>query len=217
VAESYGDEAAKALPKGVTARDGLHPDLVAEVFGYSNGKELIDAISHAPAKDALIKQQTDARMQLEHGERLSDLQVRDAAEEAVRNEKREVVLRKELEFLASDQATLKGLVRAVTRNGPADRSDPRRSQSDHRLPRTSATSGRSSSSAQLRRLATEAREALLEGRRRRGVQRQAEGAADERSLPRGGRREAVDRRCARRLPKVFRKDEQLSKTRDWIS
>jgi hypothetical protein len=45
VAESYGDEAAKGLPKGVTARDGLHPDLVAEVFGYSNGKELIDAIS----------------------------------------------------------------------------------------------------------------------------------------------------------------------------
>jgi hypothetical protein len=116
VKETYGEEAAKALPRGVTAPDGLHPDLVAEVFGYADGRELIDAISKAPKREMLIKQTTDARMQLEHGERLTELQVREAASESVQNDKRAELLRKQAEYLASDHfAQFKGMVKRITR------------------------------------------------------------------------------------------------------
>jgi hypothetical protein len=123
------------------------------------------------------------------------------------------VLRKELEFLASDKLpTLAGLVREGHANGPADRSDPRRGQSDHRSPRTSATSGRSCSSAQLRRLATEAREALLPATSKAFNAKRKELLTNE-VMRRDRRQQSIDD-ALDEFKKVFRKDEQLSKTRD---
>jgi hypothetical protein len=153
-------------------------------------------------------------MQLEHGERLSDLQVRDAAEEAVRNEKREVVLRKELEFLASDKLpTLKGLVRAVSRMVPpteaireeANRIIGAKNVRDVRpivFERAAA------------RLATEAREALLKGdvdaafnaKRKELLTNEVFRAATD-------AKQSIDD-ALDEFRKVFGKDEKLSKTRD---
>ncbi|MDB4871976.1 MAG: hypothetical protein JWL97_2980 [Gemmatimonadales bacterium] len=214
VVEAYGEEAAKALPRGVTAPDGLHPDLVADVFGYKSGRELIDAISKAPKRDAFIKSTTDARMQLEHGERLTELAVRDLASEAVRNEKREVVLRKELEVLASDHlATLKGLVRKVTKLVPpteAIREEARRiigakPVRDVRPTVYEAAAGR---------LARESRDALLAGDIEKAFDLKRKELLTNEVFRSATKAKEEIESALDNFKKVFRRDDQLAKTRD---
>jgi hypothetical protein len=97
----------------------VNPDIAAEMLGFPHGRALVEALANLPPRDRAIEQLTDARMQAEHGERMKPEEIRTQAAAAVRNEKRVQVLRKELEILASDHlATLKGLVRAVTKKVP---------------------------------------------------------------------------------------------------
>lgn len=93
--ERYGQPIVSRL-RGMTAKDGVNPDLVAEQFGFGSGEEMVQALIGARDRRDLISAETDARMRAEYGDLLNDGSLADRALEAVHNEERAQVLREEL-------------------------------------------------------------------------------------------------------------------------
>jgi len=82
---------------GEVGTDGLHPDIVAGMFGYPSGQALIEDLVNGEIASEKIKGLTDQRMLERHGD-LSDPQSVDkAANEAVANEAR-------VKFVAAEEA-----------------------------------------------------------------------------------------------------------------
>lgn len=119
VKADFPDYDPKTLPRGIFGADGVHPDQAAELFGFKSGSELLFNLQTAPDRKQLIEQMTDEKMKEMHGNLMDVSNLADMAQKAVHNEDRSKVLRKELEYLASDNlAAFKGLVRRVTRPIP---------------------------------------------------------------------------------------------------
>jgi hypothetical protein len=68
--------------------EGLHPDLVADMFGFGSGRELVRALTSAEHPKLVIEGMTDQRMLERHGELSSPDAIERAADEAVHNEAR---------------------------------------------------------------------------------------------------------------------------------
>lgn len=86
-------------------KEGLHPDIVAEMFGYRSGQELIAALATAESPTDLIDQMTDQRTLEEHGDISSPQELERAADEAVHNELRARVIASELKALQKASTT----------------------------------------------------------------------------------------------------------------
>ena len=82
--------------KGMTAKNGLHPDLVADMFGFESGDALVRNILSAEPIASVIEGMTDQRMLERHGDLATPEAVADAANEAVHNEARARSLATEL-------------------------------------------------------------------------------------------------------------------------
>ena len=67
IESEYGREWVDRLPRNILQRGGLHPDSVAELFGYQSGWELVQAIVSAPDRDAAIEDGARARLIEEFG------------------------------------------------------------------------------------------------------------------------------------------------------
>jgi hypothetical protein len=118
--DMYGtDTAAKALPNGiVAAKDGTHPDALADMFGYSSGDEMVRALmsleaSKRQAEEAtgksfdgnkyvnhLIESETTDRMLERHGDALNDGTIEAEALAAVHNKAQADVMAVETRAIA---------------------------------------------------------------------------------------------------------------------
>jgi hypothetical protein len=119
--QAYGKDFIKRLPKPyVYAKDGgLHMNVAAELLGYPSGDALVMDLVNAEPKDALINRLTDQEMKDQHGDLLTDGTIAVEAMKAVHNDKRAELLRKELQWLASNKlSTVKGLIRKLGRRVP---------------------------------------------------------------------------------------------------
>ncbi len=100
LAEMYPDSALSRPDltklKGMTSKDGLHPDLVAEMFGFATGDLLVREIADAEPMASVIEGMTDQRMLERHGDLATPEAVEQAATEAVHNEARARSLATEL-------------------------------------------------------------------------------------------------------------------------
>jgi len=86
--------------RGMTGDKGLHPDVVAEMFGFGSGRELIGALlSRTPRKDA-VRGLTDSLMLERHGEVASPEAMARSAEAAIHNDLRARVIATEWRTLA---------------------------------------------------------------------------------------------------------------------
>lgn len=85
--ELYGKEIKKALPRRYWAKEGLHPDVVAEAFGFPDGDALVRALEAAGNRADVIEAETDALMEKRHGTLQTSAQLEDAAVEALANAK----------------------------------------------------------------------------------------------------------------------------------
>lgn len=218
ITATYGKEFADKLPKGITAlkeNGGANADVVAEMYGFANGRELVDELSKAGPKKTLIDFLTDQRMQQEHGERPDALDIKESALEAVRaGAKREQLLRKELEHLASDNLpALKGMVRKISRAIPP--TDEVRARAAEIIGAKKIQDVRPDLFEKAAaRAATEAREALLRG--------DFDGAFDAKRkelLANEVFRSATDAKAdvdqaIDEFKKVFRNDTKLADSRD---
>jgi len=69
----------------MTAKNGLHPDLAAELLGFGSGDELVRKLADAPPPFDVIEAQVAQRMLEEHGELSSPDALARAADAAVHN------------------------------------------------------------------------------------------------------------------------------------
>jgi hypothetical protein len=119
--EKYGKEFLKRLPRPYvySAKDGLHPDIVAEFLGFESGDDLVTQIANAKKKDVLIDELADARMRELHPSLMDGPKFSEEALKAIHNEKRSELLRLEIEILNEiDPTTTKNITRLATRRPP---------------------------------------------------------------------------------------------------
>lgn len=114
-------DAMSALPRGITSKDGLSVHVVGQLFGYSFPEQFLDILSRTPKRNNLIKQIAIDRMVDQYGQLYGDKQeMHDQAMQAIHNEKREQLLRMELDYLASQHTpVLKDLIKTVSARIPS--------------------------------------------------------------------------------------------------
>ena len=67
----------------MTAGNGLHPDIVAEMFGFTSGDELVRKLAEVETPSAEIEALTDVRMLEQFGDLSSPEAIEKAADKAV--------------------------------------------------------------------------------------------------------------------------------------
>jgi hypothetical protein len=111
---TYGKEGVTNLPKGSTAKEGVHPDIAAEMLGYGSGDEMVKALQaleqqqrEARLQDGekrgirqiLIDQEAQSRMDEKHGDILDEKSMQDEAMAAIHSDKQTELLATELRYL----------------------------------------------------------------------------------------------------------------------
>jgi hypothetical protein len=84
-----------------SAQDGLYPDFVANLFGFSSGDELVQSLVDAKTPDEVIEERTDKRMLEQYGELSTPQAIERVAEQAVHNEVRARFVATELKAVAA--------------------------------------------------------------------------------------------------------------------
>ena len=84
----------------MTGKDGMHPDIAAEQFGFSSGDELVKSLIAAEQPRDVIESMTDERMLQQYGEMPDAAAVSRAADEAIHNDVRTRVVATEVNALA---------------------------------------------------------------------------------------------------------------------
>lgn len=84
---------------GMLAEEGLHPDQVAELFGFSSGDHLVRSLLDAEPMNAKIEGITDQRMLERYGDLTDPQAIAKAADEAIHNDAR-------LRFVATEANAL---------------------------------------------------------------------------------------------------------------
>lgn len=171
--EMYGDAPAsprRYIPTNmVSAEGGLHPDLVAPLFGFGNGDALVRAMIDAPPLANAIDAATDLRMLEQFGD-LSDPQVLErAAEATLANEARARTLSREIGAINRTFGAWPALVTAA--NAYADSKIETTKIRDLRVPQHVVAEGRANREAtaslkrgETREVARFKRQALLSNR-----------------------------------------------------
>jgi hypothetical protein len=86
--------------KGMTAKNGMHPDLIAPLFGFESGDQLVRTVADAEPMASVIEGMTDQRVLERYGELGTEAGLQRAADEAVHNEARGRFIATELKALA---------------------------------------------------------------------------------------------------------------------
>ena len=100
----FGPTILGKMPKGRTIHtgrgvQGIHPDTIAEVFGFANGQEMLELIIGSPTRLQHLKAETDRIFRERHGDPKLDGEAAEAAMSAVHNDERGRVLEMELMHL----------------------------------------------------------------------------------------------------------------------
>lgn len=85
--ELYGKEITKVLPGLYQKEGGLHPDVVAEIFGFPNGDDMVRSLAAAGRRQDVIAQETEAETLRRHGKPETRDDVEAKALEALANQK----------------------------------------------------------------------------------------------------------------------------------
>ena len=97
----------------MTAKAGLHPDIVAELFGFTSGDELVRKLATAEAPRAEIDALTDVRMLEQFGDLSSPQAIEKAADKAIHNDVRARMIATEANTLAKATGQRKVLASAA--------------------------------------------------------------------------------------------------------
>lgn len=97
----------------MTAGNGLHPDIVAEMFGFTSGDELVRKLAQAETPSAEIEALTDVRMLEQFGDLSSPEAIEKAADKAIHNDARARFVATEANALAKATGQRKVLASAA--------------------------------------------------------------------------------------------------------
>ncbi|MCA9244511.1 MAG: hypothetical protein KDA32_11180 [Phycisphaerales bacterium] len=126
----YPQEFLKRLPGAgrstVYAVDGgVHPDVVAGMFGYRGADELIQDLVNARPMKELIEAETDARMRERYPDPLTDGSLTEQAIEAVHNDKQAQLMAAEMRALRKKAREVRPFVRAAEQQAARNRREAR--------------------------------------------------------------------------------------------
>ena len=97
----------------MTASNGLHPDIVAELFGFTSGDELVRKLAAANTPKEEISALTDVRMLEQYGDLSSPEAIERAADKAIHNDVRARMVATEANALAKAAGQRKTLTTAA--------------------------------------------------------------------------------------------------------
>lgn len=119
IVDRYGKLRLARLPTPLVyvSKGGLDPNVVAELFGFSSGDALLNAIEQTPSMRVAVAQETTRRMLAEHGSLLLDGTLFETARAAIGNEERDLVIRAELRALRRLQRTVAPFIRLEHQTG----------------------------------------------------------------------------------------------------
>lgn len=113
----YGKEFLKRLPRGFhhiyTVDGGTSIDMVAEMYGFESGDDLIKQMIEAPKMKDWIEAETDVRMRQEYGDKMTDGTITEDALAAVHSDERARILRAELAAIRKKMREVKPYTDAV--------------------------------------------------------------------------------------------------------
>ena len=98
----YGEDSEiyKSIPKngkyGLTAADGLDPEMVAERFGYTSADQMIREMVEAKPPKEVIEEMANNQIEAQHSDLFDEASVEQAIDEAVHNDIRSQMLAREL-------------------------------------------------------------------------------------------------------------------------
>lgn len=98
---------------GMLASEGLHPDTVAQLFGFTSGDQMVHALLNAEPVEDVINRMTDQRMLERYGDLADPSAIERAADMAVHNEARAKFVASELNALNKATGQRKVLVSAA--------------------------------------------------------------------------------------------------------
>jgi hypothetical protein len=98
---------------GLAGKEGLHPDVVAEMFGFSSGDQMVRDILAAEPEAELVEPLTDRRMLERYGDISSPTMLAAAADEAVHNEARARFVAGELKAITQATGPARTIVKAA--------------------------------------------------------------------------------------------------------
>jgi hypothetical protein len=87
----------------LTQRDGAHPDVIAEMFGYESGDALVRALISAEPMNEKITGITDQRMLERHGDLTDQASIEAAADQIIHNDARARAVHTELSYAEKAQ------------------------------------------------------------------------------------------------------------------
>ena len=96
-----------------TGEGGMHPDVVAEMYGFGNGRELVEALTNTPKLDDAVEAEADALMTQRHGDILLDGKAAQAAMDAIKGDKKARLISMELAALNAKLEGDRGLRRSL--------------------------------------------------------------------------------------------------------
>lgn len=111
--DKYGKDFLKRLPRGLTAKEGIHPDIAGQMFGFDSGDALVEALANARPKAQLIEMEADARMREKYGDMLTDGSLAEQAMQSVHTEGRAKVMAAELKALNRKRREVKPFIKAA--------------------------------------------------------------------------------------------------------
>ena len=88
---------------------GLHPDVVAEMFEFSSGDEMVRKLMEAQPPPSIIADMTDSRMLQEHGDLSTPAGLERAADQAIHNEARAKFIATELKMMQVAMSVREGV------------------------------------------------------------------------------------------------------------
>ena len=98
---------------GMLAKEGVDPDVVADMFGFTSGHELVEALLNAPDPREEIAGLTDQRMLERYGDLADKGSIDRAADEAIHNDARLKFVATEANALAKAAGTARVLAAAA--------------------------------------------------------------------------------------------------------
>lgn len=99
--------------RGMTGKEGLHPDAVAQMFGFRSGDALVRELVSGEKAAEKIEGVTDQRMLEQNGDLVNVEAIERAAEAAIHNEARSRFLATGLQMLTKSKVPVRDIVKAA--------------------------------------------------------------------------------------------------------
>lgn len=100
IEDQYGEKAIEELPKNAIRNNGVNPDIIADVFGFSSGDQLIQILRNAQSQSERIEEETNRVMDERFPDLLSSESLEEETAAAMTGASRGDLLMSELRTLA---------------------------------------------------------------------------------------------------------------------